>query len=192
MDTMKVILLFLALTVLGCKFPAKPPMPTPCSSIPVIDSVTNVVSQTSLLKQLNGFSLQNKVPTYQDDILPLLSSNTTGRNYACATCHSYMRTSSLVIPKIGMILVAIKPGASNPMPKIGYDRVSSQDIAILESWRAAKFPLTSADVVKNKGSSELVDDNKQSDNLGVNETNQASQNQRFNETGEATRDPGCS
>jgi hypothetical protein len=196
-NCIKVLLLFLAMTAWGCKFPPKPPMPIPCSSTPAVESVTNVLSRSSLINKLNGFALQNRVPTYQDDILPLLSSNTTGRNYSCATCHSYMRTSSLVIPKLSMIIAAIKPGAPSPMPKVGYDRVSSQDIALLESWQAAKFPLTAADLVNNtnnsNGSPNVAGDKKQSGNLGVNDANQSGSNQgrRADQAAEASTRAGC-
>lgn len=77
--------------------------------------------------------------SFRMDILPMLSSNKTGRVFKCTTCHpAYTSPETLKLPgKIAAIIQEVQP--EGRMPPNG-DKFLPQDIQILLDWQNQGFP----------------------------------------------------
>ena len=80
-----------------------------------------------------------KTLSFRLNILPMLSSNKTGRVFKCTTCHpAYTQSETLKIPgKIAAIVQEVQP--EGRMPPNG-DKFSPSDIQLLLDWQKQGFP----------------------------------------------------
>jgi hypothetical protein len=94
-----------------------------------------------------GYNLQgDSSPSFDDEVLAILSSTKDGQIYKCTVCHNKYEDYETVKSSYEAILKSVKPNPTNnniAMPIGGgqsADFMKAADLATLEKWRASGFP----------------------------------------------------
>jgi hypothetical protein len=119
----------------SCQMPMEPLPPQACPK-----------PSTSNLSDTHQLQLNNaKTPTFDDDILPLLSSVETGRVYKCTVCHAHYKSYDIVSTDARVDSILSSSGPDGTMPLKG-DKITASELNMVRAWRAAGFPKSAANV----------------------------------------------
>lgn len=81
---------------------------------------------------------EGKKVDFQNDILPILSSNKDDEVYKCTTCHAaYAREDAFDREKLDAIIAQVE---GLRMPLNG-DEMRKEQIELIKKWRDQKFPI---------------------------------------------------
>jgi len=139
-------------------------MPPPQPALACGSGVSGLSGQTSSLRLLNdasptvGASGGTVAPsdvaagdqtathkiTFQDDILPILSSTETGKVYKCTVCHAAYRTNPQYLRQGDNFDQLIDAVQTQSMPLVG-DPLPEAAIEIFKKWKEAGFPVDQSD-----------------------------------------------
>ena len=105
-----------------------------CNGTPAIKPPAKCASANSS----TALSLADQTVTFYKDILPILSSQQTGKVYKCTTCHAhYAKPEGLNnVPELNRVVESMRNGR---MPRVG-TRVPEDSIKLFSAWQIQGFP----------------------------------------------------
>jgi hypothetical protein len=113
-------------------------MATACMNQASIEAETPTCTPAS---SSNGgvYDLQaaDRQVTFYKDLLPILTSNSEGKNYKCTTCHAHMNQPE-GLNSVAKVEDSIRSMRNGTMPRSN-SRVTEEEIQLFDLWRLQGF-----------------------------------------------------